>query len=198
MVQKLQVPEGNTIWTRFTDFDCEPKLSPSQIKMAQDEMRCNDELWRWLADKATWTRWKFCSTLMLVFRLHWSSEVSESSGALSKHDSFLSEPGHNFTFCPFFLGPSTSSKHSHLLSLHLISQLLSTCSFLWVCVLSFFCILHWKWYEHNVFVWIWVLEQFSRSSISALVGSGKQSRGWPNKIDFCNWPSIDHQITFHF
>ena len=24
LVQKIQVPEGNTIWIRFTDFDCEP------------------------------------------------------------------------------------------------------------------------------------------------------------------------------
>ena len=23
IVQKIQVPEGNTIWIRFTDFDCE-------------------------------------------------------------------------------------------------------------------------------------------------------------------------------
>ena len=25
LVQKIQVPEGNTIWLRFTDFDCEPE-----------------------------------------------------------------------------------------------------------------------------------------------------------------------------
>ena len=25
-VQKIQVPEGNTIWIRFTDFDCEPRF----------------------------------------------------------------------------------------------------------------------------------------------------------------------------
>ena len=26
LVQKIQVPEGNTIWMRFTDFDCEPRV----------------------------------------------------------------------------------------------------------------------------------------------------------------------------
>ena len=30
-VQKIQVPEGNTIWIRFTDFDCEPEYDTVTI-----------------------------------------------------------------------------------------------------------------------------------------------------------------------
>ena len=26
LVQRIQVPEGNTIWIRFSDFDCEPEF----------------------------------------------------------------------------------------------------------------------------------------------------------------------------
>ena len=30
-VQKIQVPEGNTIWIRFTDFQCEPEYDTVTI-----------------------------------------------------------------------------------------------------------------------------------------------------------------------
>ena len=30
-VQKIQVPEGNTIWIRFTDFRCEPEFDTVTI-----------------------------------------------------------------------------------------------------------------------------------------------------------------------
>ena len=31
LVQKIQVPEGNTIWIRFTDFQCEPEYDTVTI-----------------------------------------------------------------------------------------------------------------------------------------------------------------------
>ena len=36
VVQKIQVPEGNTIWIRFTDFDCESELDWVSLEEGTD------------------------------------------------------------------------------------------------------------------------------------------------------------------
>merc|ERR1712212_212469 len=73
IVKKIQVPEGNTIRIRFTDFDCERKYDTVTITDKDGTrlglfdggrtLKMTGGLRRW---SATRTRWKFCSTLIQV------------------------------------------------------------------------------------------------------------------------------------
>ena len=53
LVQRIQVPEGNTIWIRFSDFDCEPSMDYVIITDKDgtrlglfDEFNYSDDDWR--------------------------------------------------------------------------------------------------------------------------------------------------------
>ena len=72
IVQKIQVPEGNTIWIRFTDFDCEREYDYVTITDNDgtrlglfDGGENSDDDW-WTKEIVSKTQWKFCSILMEV------------------------------------------------------------------------------------------------------------------------------------
>ena len=79
IVQKIQVPEGNTIRMRFSDFDCEREYDTVTIT-DKDGTRLgifdaggnSEDDWR--------TRWKFCSTLIQVV----PARVGGSTGVSTK------------------------------------------------------------------------------------------------------------------